>query len=89
MATGTPVVTTCRALSALEARPGRHLLASDEPEEFSQHVLRIMEDRSLQHAIGDAGVTYVRTFHSWPRIASQLANIYQHTLDETRIALES
>jgi glycosyltransferase involved in cell wall biosynthesis len=77
MATGTPVVTTCRALSALQAQPGKDLFVSDDPEGFSQAVLQLLANRDLQHKTGDAGVTYVRTFHTWASIASQLVNIYQ------------
>lgn len=77
MATGTPVVTTCRALSALQAQPGENLLAYDDPDRFSEAVLQLIADRSLQHRIGNAAVTYVRTHHNWTSITSQLLNIYQ------------
>jgi glycosyltransferase involved in cell wall biosynthesis len=81
MATGTPVVTTCQALSALQAQPGKDLFVSDDPDGFSQAVLQLIDNRELQKKIGDAGVTYVRTLHSWASIASQLVNIYQQILD--------
>lgn len=77
MASGTPVVTTCRSLSALQAQPGKDLLAYDDPDRFSEAVLQLIVDRSLQHRIADAAVTYVRTNHNWTSIASQLLNIYQ------------
>jgi glycosyltransferase involved in cell wall biosynthesis len=82
MATGTPVVTTCRALSALQAQPGKDLLAYDDPDRFSEAVLQLIANRSLQHSIGDAAVTYVRTYHNWTSIASQLLNIYQYVLNK-------
>lgn len=81
MATGTPVVTTCQALSALEAQPGKDLFVSDDPEGFSQAVLQLIANRDLQQKTGDAGVKYIRTFHNWASIASQLVNIYQQILD--------
>src|SRR5687767_12556728 len=84
MATGAPVVTTCQALSALQAQPGKDLLVSDDPDGFSQAVLQLMANRDLQQKIGDAGVKYVETFHSWASIASQLVNIYQQILDSKR-----
>jgi len=82
MATGTPVVTACRALSALQAQPGRDLLAYDDPDRFSEAVLRLIADPSLQHRIGEAAVTYVRTYHNWTSIASQLLNIYEYILNK-------
>lgn len=81
MATGTPVVTTCQALSALQAQPGKDLFVSDDPDGFSQAVLQLIANRDLQHKTSDAGVIYVRTFHTWDSIASQLVNIYQQILD--------
>jgi glycosyltransferase involved in cell wall biosynthesis len=80
MATGTPVVTTCGALAALEARPGEHLLVSDDPDGFSQAVLQLMEDPNLQRTISEAGQTYVRAHHQWISIASRLVHIYEQVL---------
>lgn len=81
MATGTPVVTTCQTLSALQAQPGKDLFASDEPDGFSQAVLQLIANRDLQQKTGDAAVKYIRNFHTWTSIAAQLVNIYQKTLD--------
>ncbi len=81
MATGTPVVSTSKALSALQAEAGRDLLVADTAEEFSQAVLRLMNDRDLQMSIGGAGAFYVRTHHNWSSIASRLTDIYQELLD--------
>ena len=82
MATGTPVVTTCRALSGLQAQPGKDLLAYDDPDRFSEAVLQLIADQSLRHKIGDAAVTYVRTYHNWASIAFQVQNIYQDVLNK-------
>jgi polysaccharide biosynthesis protein PslH len=82
MATGTPVVTTCQALSALQAQPGKDLIAYDDPDRFSEAVLQLIGNRQLQRKIGDAAVTYVRTHHNWTSIASQLLNTYQSVLNK-------
>lgn len=89
MATGTPVVTTYRALSALHVQPGKDLLVSNDPDEFSQAVLQLIEDRNLQQMISDSGVNYVRTYHNWSSIGSQLANIYEQILSLNRNSLHS
>ena len=81
MATGTPVVTTCEALSALHVQPGKDLFVSDDPDGFSQAVLQLIANQDLQKKTGDAGVIYVRAFHSWVSMASQLVSIYQQILD--------
>jgi glycosyltransferase involved in cell wall biosynthesis len=83
MATGTPVVTTCQALSALQAQPGKDLLVSDDPDGFAQAVLQLIANRDLQQQIGEAGGVYVRTFHRWEATASRLVNIYRQALDSS------
>jgi sugar transferase (PEP-CTERM/EpsH1 system associated) len=85
MATGTPVVTTSGALSALEAQPGEHLLVSDDPDGFAQAVLQLMEDPNLQKTIGEAGQAYVRGHHQWIAIASRLARIYEQVLQRNSV----
>ena len=85
MATGTPVVTTCGAVSALEAQPGEHLLVSDDPDGFSQAVLRLIRDPNLQKKIGEAGQAYVRTHHQWSSIASQLVHVYKQVLQSNSV----
>src|SRR5688500_10068490 len=84
MATGTPVVTTCQALSALQAQPERDLFVSDDPDGFSQAVLQLMTNRDLKKKISDAGMKYIRSYNSCATIASQLMNIYQQILDSKR-----
>ena len=84
MATGTPVVTTCQALSAFQAQPGKDLFASDDPDGFSQAVLRLIANRELQQKTSDAGLLYVRTFHRWASIAAQLVNIYQQSISSEK-----
>lgn len=81
MATGTPVVTSSRTLAALQAQPGKDLLVANNATEFAQNILRLIDDSKLKHAIGDSGLTYVKSRHDWTSIASQLIDIYQHTLD--------
>ena len=83
MATGTPVVTTSQAVSALRAKPGKDLFVGDDPNDFSRRVLELIANRDLQKRTADAGVRYVHASHSWASIGSQLVNIYQHVLDSS------
>jgi len=87
MATKTPVVTNSKALSALQVQAGKDLFVADSPEEFSQAVSRLIEDRNLQSEIGDAGASYVKTHHSWVPIAIQLVDIYREALNRNKNSL--
>jgi polysaccharide biosynthesis protein PslH len=82
MATGTPVATTSRTLSALQAQPGKDLLVADKADEFAQNILQLINDTNLARAIGDSGLAYVRSKHDWISIASQLTSIYKYSLDK-------
>ena len=85
MATGTPVITTSRALNALQVQSGKNILVANDADEFAQNILQLIKDRKLKRAIGDSGLVYVRSNHNWNSIASQLTNIYQHTLDKSEV----
>lgn len=85
MATGTPVVTTSKAFSALQAEAGRDLLVADTADDVAQAVLRLINNHDLQMTIGGAGAFYVRTHHNWSSISSQLTNIYQELLDHNPV----
>jgi len=80
MATGTPVVTTSRTLSALRTKRDQDILVGESPEEFSGKVLRLIENREFGSEIGNGGQQYVFTQHDWKRIAGDLVNIYRQVL---------
>jgi glycosyltransferase involved in cell wall biosynthesis len=80
MATGTPVVTSDKALQALQVQAGRDILVADGAESFARTILQLIDDRELQKRIGKAGMAYVGTHHRWRQIAFQLTNIYLQAL---------
>jgi glycosyltransferase involved in cell wall biosynthesis len=87
MATGTPVVTTSRALSALQAEAGQDLLVADTADDFARAVLHLMNDLDLRMKVGGAGAFYVRTHHNWSSVSARLADIYQELLDHSRLSI--
>lgn len=76
MATRTPVVATSKAISALQALPGRDILVADTPDAFASAILRLMGDHAIQDGVGSAGLQYVRQYHDWAHIAGQLSAEY-------------
>lgn len=81
MACGTPVVTTSRALSSLEAVPGRDLLAADDFEKFSEAVLELIDHSQKALEVGTHGSEYVRGHHSWTAITERLLGFYTEAVD--------
>lgn len=86
MATGTPVVTTARALLALQAEPGKELLAANDSDGFAAAVLQLIENPQIQREIGSAGESYVRTHHNWTSAADRLVDIYQLVQEQAHLS---
>jgi glycosyltransferase involved in cell wall biosynthesis len=83
MATATPVITTARTLSALQAQPGRDILIAGDAAEFARKVLWVIKDKNLRQAIGDSALAYVKSHHDWNSITSRMVQIYQRALNKT------
>jgi sugar transferase (PEP-CTERM/EpsH1 system associated) len=82
MACGAPVISTSQAISALEAQPGQDLLVADQPAEFAETILTLLDDRDQQRKLSAAGRRYVEQHHNWDHIAAQLEEIYLAAIDE-------
>lgn len=83
MASGTPVISTSKAISALEVKPGRDLLVANKPEEYAENIIALLNARKAQHKIGSAGRRFVEQHHNWDHIAAQLEEIYRLTISRT------
>jgi len=87
MATGTPVVTTSKAISALQTVPGKDIIIADTPDDFSLEVLRLMENQDFRQAISANGLRYVQNYHNWIMVANQLLERYEETISICRSRL--
>jgi polysaccharide biosynthesis protein PslH len=76
MATATPVITTSRTLSALEAEAGSEIVVADSSESFAIEILKIMSNLEHRNKIGNAGLAYVQRYHDWKNIAGRLVDVY-------------
>jgi glycosyltransferase involved in cell wall biosynthesis len=80
MACATPVITTHQAISALQIEAGQDVLVADQPEQFAQTILNLLNTPQQQEQVGQAGYRYVHTQHHWPNIVARLENIYQNAI---------
>jgi len=80
MSTGTPVVTTSRGLSGIEAVAGEHLLVGDSPDEFAAHVISLIRNDRLASRLASAGHALVERLYTWERSAADLERIYMKVL---------
>jgi sugar transferase (PEP-CTERM/EpsH1 system associated) len=80
MACGLPVVSSPQAVSALSVTPGHDLVVANNPEEFADAVVRLLDDPGLRSRLGQAGRQYVEQDHLWVRIAAQLEEVYNEVI---------
>jgi len=76
MACATPVITTSKAISALDVTSGKELIVVDSINEFSQAILLMLNNDKQQVEVGKAGLHYVQHRHDWMVIAKQLISHY-------------
>jgi glycosyltransferase involved in cell wall biosynthesis len=89
MACATPVVTTPQAVSALEVCSGEDVLVAEEPGEFADAVLSLLDDQQARQRLGEAGRLYVEEHHKWDSIAGQLVGIYNEIPVSSSVDLEN
>lgn len=84
LALGTPVVSTSRGAEGLEVTPGEDLLIADEPAEFADATLRLLEDPALRAELAASGRRLVRGRYDWDQIGEELDRFLHHVAEEHR-----
>ena len=82
MACGTPVVSTPKAVSAINVKSEEEIFLGATPEAFAQAVLRLLNNPQLCQQVGKAGQNFVEQNHRWDNIGEQLENIYFRVIQE-------
>ncbi len=72
LALGTPVVSTSVGAEGLKVTPGVDILIADEPTEFADATLRLLEDPGLRAELAANGRRLVRERYDWDQIGEQL-----------------
>ncbi len=89
MACGTPVVATPLAVSALTgAVHDQDVLVAQEPDEFAEKVLRLLDDPHLRQSVGESGRNYVEQHYSWDRIVANLEEVYHGVIETNDTAFQ-
>lgn len=70
LACGVPLVASPQAASGFEhIRNGVELIVADNPEDFAQGVLSLLENEGLRRSLSQAGIEFIRRWHDWDQIA--------------------
>jgi glycosyltransferase involved in cell wall biosynthesis len=68
LAMGRPVVSTTVGAEGLGIEPGLHYICADQPREFADAVVALLQDPQRRAQLGNAGRHLVETCYSWPTI---------------------
>jgi len=82
MACGLPVVTTSIGLGAIPAKNKKTALIADEPGDFANCCITLLNDYSVANSIGQKSMQMVRKMFSWEKNISSLIRLYQEVLRE-------
>ncbi|MCX6053864.1 MAG: glycosyltransferase family 4 protein [Chloroflexi bacterium] len=82
-ASGCAVVSTSLGMEGIAyAKNGNNVLIADEPNEFSNLLISIINDKEKQRKLGIAGREIVKNHFSWDSIGSDLCNFITNVIDE-------
>jgi sugar transferase (PEP-CTERM/EpsH1 system associated) len=82
MACSTPVVATPLAVSALtDVVYDQDVLVAQEPQDFADKVIRLLDDARQRQIVGESGRCYVEQHFSWDRLVAQLEEVYHGVIE--------
>jgi len=84
LALGVPVVTTTTGIGGLDLTPGIDVLVADSAAALAEHILRLLRDPDLRHALSQRAASKVRALHDWDAVAGDLERVYAAILAEHR-----
>ncbi|MDM8528609.1 glycosyltransferase family 4 protein [Anaerolineales bacterium HSG24] len=79
MAAGTPVVSTHKGAEGLNLTHEQDVLLADEPVQFAQAILRILNDQSLRQQLSQQGRQTVKATYDWQIIGQKLSEFIERT----------
>jgi sugar transferase (PEP-CTERM/EpsH1 system associated) len=82
MALGTPVISTSKGAEGLEATPGENILIADDPAQFADTVLRLLDDPVLRTKLAVNGRRLVHKQYGWEHIAKKLQQLLCQVVEE-------
>jgi sugar transferase (PEP-CTERM/EpsH1 system associated) len=75
MASGVPVVTTTKGNEGINAKTGEEIFINDNPEDFAESVLRLMDNPQLRASVSAKARRLVENKFSWELNLQKLENI--------------
>lgn len=80
LAMARPLVSTSLACEGLDLEPGHHLLVADDPSQFAEAVIRVLEDQPLADRLSAAGRQLMEARFGWDVVTAQLEEFHDRVL---------
>lgn len=74
---GIPVVTTSIGLEGIDAENGRDVIVEDDPIEFANAVVALLENPAEQRRLASNARDLVTTLYDWKAVLQELDKVYQ------------
>ncbi len=75
MALRTPVVATSKGAEGLDTKHDEHLLIADSPADFSEQVIRLIQEPQLRQRLADNAYDLVREKYDWAVVMPRFLNL--------------
>jgi len=82
MSMGLPCITSVLANQALGAAENSEILVGRSPEEFADHIIRLLTDREFARKIAEAGKAYVDNTYDWENSTMAIEKIMAGTMKQ-------
>ncbi|RLD61160.1 MAG: glycosyltransferase [Bacteroidetes bacterium] len=79
MAMKIPCITSGLANKALEAIPEKEILVGDTPEEFAEHIFRLLKDKQLSETLSENAYKLVHSKYNWDGATKKLEQLIINT----------
>jgi glycosyltransferase involved in cell wall biosynthesis len=80
MAAGLPVITTSQGNGGIGAREEEEIIVADDPEEFAQRTVELLQNGHQRKAMGQRGMDFVRRNFDWNQIIKRLETVYEECI---------
>lgn len=75
MSMGIPCITSELANRSLRAESGKNIFVGENPGDYSQFILRLLNDANLRESLGQSGRKYVENQFSWSESVKRLIQL--------------
>lgn len=82
MAMGKPVVVSSKGISGINVVPGKDLFVVDEPGEFAEKVIKLLNNDKLRAMMGTNAKNLMEEQYSWLSMNNKLLNVFEKVVTE-------